>query len=120
MCHTMLYEYVDAGCERDYLHTPVSEWEKWDNSLFVPALITVYLGTMDKRLCKSVSDTVKIVNQKYSEQNVYYLDLPLQDENDGLGVNWHPTEKTHRKAACFVENRIKDILSGNGKSDEIL
>ena len=102
----MLYEYVDAGCERDYLHTPVNEWEKWDNSLFVPDLITVYLGTndasytdndnarnqefidgyvkfidtiksknpdipilcmlgtMDKRLCKSVADAVKIIDPR--------------------------------------------------------
>lgn len=157
----MLYEYVDAGCERDYLHTPVNEWEKWDDSLFVPDLITVYLGTndasytdndnarnqefidgyvkfidtiksknpdipilcmlgtMDKRLCKSVADAVKIVNEKHSEQNVYYLDLPPQEDADGIGINWHPTEATHRKAASIVENRIKDILSGSGKSDEI-
>lgn len=153
----MLYEYVDAGCERDYLHTPVSEWEKWDNTRFVPDLITVYLGTndssytdndnarnrefiegyvkfietlkiknpgipilcmlgtMDKRLCTSVSEAVNIVNQKHSKEDVYYLDLPPQDEADGLGINWHPTEATHRKAATLVESRIKDILSGNVK-----
>ena len=81
--------------------------------------ILCMLGTMDKRLCKSVSDAVKIVNEKHSEQNVYYLDLPSQEDADGLGINWHPTEAAHRKAASLVENRIKDILSGSGKSDEI-
>lgn len=149
----MLYEYVDAGCERDYLHTPVSEWERWDSSRFVPDIITVYLGTndasytdnddarnqefvdgyvkfletikrknpgipvlcmlgtMDKKLCESVLKAVSIIEEKYQNADVYYLDLPPQDETDGLGINWHPTEATHRKVAELVEKKIKEILS---------
>lgn len=149
----MLYEYVDAGCERDYLHTSVNEWEKWDNECFVPDIITVYLGTndasytdnddarnqefvdayirfidnikrknpgipvlcmlgtMDKRLCESVSRAVRIIDERSQESSVYYLDLPAQDEADGLGINWHPTEATHRKTAELVEKRIREILS---------
>ena len=150
---SMLYEYTDAGCERDYLHTPKEKWEKWDNNLFVPDIITVYLGTndasyteedasknqefidgyvkflelirsrnsaapilcmlgtMDKRLCGSVKKAVEIFNEKNNTKDVYYLDLPLQNEADGLGINWHPTVTTHRKTAELVEGKIREILS---------
>ena len=148
----MLYEYTDAGCERDYLHTPEDKWEKWDNSNFIPDIITVYLGTndasytdndaarneefvngytkflgtirsknpeipilcmlgtMDKRLCGSVERAVELFNSKNNTDNVYYLELPFQDEADGLSINWHPTVKTHRKTAEIVEKKIIEIL----------
>ena len=149
----MLYEYVDAGCEKYYLNTPQSQWEKWDNNRFVPDIITVYLGTndasytdnddtkkqefvdgyvkfietikrknpdvpilcmlgtMDKSLCESVAKAVAIIDERYQKSQIYYLDLPLQDEGDGLGINWHPTEATHRKTAGLVESMIRKILS---------
>lgn len=148
----MLYEYIDAGCERDYLHTSKDKWEKWDNSRFVPDIITVYLGTndasytdnddvrndefidgylkfldtirsknpnvpilcmlgtMDKRLCGSVKKAVDIFNKKKNTDDIYYLDLPLQDEADGLGIHWHPTVITQRKTAELVEEKIREIL----------
>lgn len=157
----MLYEYTDAGCENDYLHTPEQSWEKWDNTKFVPDIISVYLGTndasytdndearnnefiegyvkfienirsknanvpilcmlgnMDKRLCESVNKAVNVFNEKHMTNDVYYLDLPLQDEADGLGIFWHPTETTHRKTAALVESRIKEILTDCGKLDKI-
>lgn len=68
------------------------------------------LGTMDKRLCGSVERAIELFNSKNNTDNVYYLELPFQDEADGLSINWHPTVKTHRKTAEIVEKKIIEIL----------
>ena len=43
----MLYDYADAGCEKQYFRKPKEQWEPWDHSLFEPDLVMVHLGTND-------------------------------------------------------------------------
>lgn len=52
----MLYEYTDAGCERDYFHAPESDWEKWDHNSFEPDLVLVNLGTNDASYTREIPE----------------------------------------------------------------
>ncbi len=44
---SMLYDYTDAGLERDYFKADKRDWEVWDNAVFDPELIIMNLGTND-------------------------------------------------------------------------
>lgn len=148
----MLYEYTDAGCERDYFHRKKGDWEYWNHDSCIPDLVIVYLGTndasytrciprrnrefedaytaflerihqnhpaakilctlgtMDQRLCGSVKCAVNAFLLHHPEGNAFYLELPMQEEADGLGTFWHPTAATHRKIAALVTARAKEIM----------
>ena len=148
----MLYQYTDAGCERDYFHRPENTWEKWEHSRFEPDIITIFLGTndasytreftdrqkefvteylafleeihavhpqaailcmlgtMDQRLCPSVKDAVQEFSKRHKEVRIEYLHLPLQEETDGLGTFWHPSEVTHGKVANLAVAKIKEMM----------
>lgn len=103
--------YTDNGASRnEEFITGYTKFLEKIRSMNHGIPILCMLGTMDKRLCSSVEKAVELFNSKNNTNNVYYLELPLQDEADGLGINWHPTVKTHRKTAGLVEKKIKEIL----------
>jgi len=52
----MLYDYADAGCEKQYFHTPVEQWELWDDSRFEPDLVMVHLGTNDASYTREIPE----------------------------------------------------------------
>lgn len=52
----MLYDYTDAGCEKQYFHTPKEKWEKWLHSRFEPDLVMVHLGTNDASYTREIPE----------------------------------------------------------------
>lgn len=148
----MLYDYVDAGLERDYFHLPEQKWERFNTKEYTPDIITIYLGTndasytkdvparilafkkgyytflkkvhhdykhapilcmlgtMDRRLCEAVHDTVKQFRIFHPGVKISYLSLPMQEESDGLGTFWHPSPTTHQKVADLVTTKIKKMM----------
>lgn len=50
----MLYEYTDAGCERDYFHRKKDDWEFWNHASYIPDLVIVYLGTNDASYTRGI------------------------------------------------------------------
>lgn len=148
-----LYQYTDAGLERDYFANPVDQWEKWSFEEYHPQLVIVYLGTndasytrdiperqkefedayvdllgmlqkhnpgvailctigaMDQRLNGPISDAVKRFDQANPESKICFVQLPEQDEADGLGTFWHPTEKTNRKCAKLIADAAKELMN---------
>ncbi|MCR5624381.1 MAG: hypothetical protein K6G11_03965, partial [Lachnospiraceae bacterium] len=181
---SMLYEYNDAGLERDYFNALKEDWEKWDFSKSDPELVLINLGTndcsytrgvvsrnreytdvyvdflktvhskfpnakilcmlgmMDDRLNAAVEEAVVEFKKYLSEGGslnratagstnagqggieinpdevamgqaddiVRYLELPMQKEEDGYGVNFHPTPASHLKAAKVVVKEISDFM----------
>jgi hypothetical protein len=75
------------------------------------AKILCMLGTMDQSLCSTVHHAVKELSKSCEDVTVKYLQLPLQDENaDGTGTFWHPTEATHDKIAALVTDAAKKLM----------
>lgn len=148
----MLYEYTDAGLERDYFANEQSDWETWNFEEYKPQLVVIYLGTNDASYTRDIPDRqkqfedayVKLLHQVHEHNpnaaiittigamdqrlnttidaatacfakvtpdcTIRYVQLPLQDEVDGLGTYWHPTEKTNRKCARLIADAAKEML----------
>ena len=66
---------------------------------------------MDQTLCSTVQHAVKEFSKENDDVSIKYLQLPLQDEeNDGIGTFWHPTEATHEKTAQLVTAAAKKLM----------
>jgi lysophospholipase L1-like esterase len=75
------------------------------------AKILCMLGTMDQSLCSTVNHAVREFSKSCENASVKYLQLPLQDEEtDGTGTFWHPTEATHEKIAALVTDAAKKLM----------
>ncbi len=74
------------------------------------AAILCMLGIMDQLLCPAASKAAELFKKKYPEVNISYLNLPLQQEEDGLGTFWHPVYKSHQKAARLITGHIRHMM----------
>jgi len=78
------------------------------------ALICCILGTMGQDLCKNVENAVNAYTDETGDGNICYLKLPVQDTtNDGIAVDWHPTEATSNKTAETLSAFIRSKLEEN-------
>lgn len=73
------------------------------------ATILCILGVMGQELCESVEEVVNKYSYDNNDYNIYYKKLDLQKDEDGIGVNFHPSEKTHNKMAESIIRTIKQI-----------
>lgn len=73
------------------------------------AKILCMLGTMDQRLCASAKEAVSRFDSKIGGV-AEYLQLPMQEEEDGLGTFWHPTYATQKKLTKIVVKKIRDYM----------
>lgn len=39
------------------------------------------------------------------------MKFDVQDMNDELGADWHPSDLTHTKAATKLTNKIKELMN---------
>lgn len=62
----MLYEYIDAGCEKDYFHRKKEDWELWDHSSYIPDLVIIYLGTNDASYTRDIPARNKEFKDAYT------------------------------------------------------
>ena len=66
----MLYEYTDAGLEKQYFGKEQQDWERWDPENLVPDFIMVHLGTNDASYTLEKEDR----NREYAEAYKAFLD----------------------------------------------
>jgi len=66
------------------------------------------LGTLNpKDMCELVEEGIKL----FGDDRVSYFQSPVQDMNDGLGADWHPSKITHEKLSELVVKEISAILN---------
>lgn len=75
------------------------------------AAVLCTLGTMDQRLCPAVEKAVALYQREEPDMKIRFLHLPMQEDADGLGTFWHPTETTQRKTADRVVTAIKEMMN---------
>ena len=66
----MLYDYTDAGCERDFFGKDKASWERWNHSSYIPDLVIVYLGTNDSSYTRCIPER----NQEFEQAYVAFLE----------------------------------------------
>lgn len=59
--------------------------------------IVCVLGMMGQDLCDAEEEVVEVVSRDLNDDRIFFISLPVQNtEEDGVGVDWHPSEKTHK------------------------
>lgn len=72
------------------------------------SFIVCTLGTLNPlNMYPLVEEAVKL----FGDEKVYVFESPVQDMNDGLGADWHPSKITHEKLALLVSEKIKEVLN---------
>ncbi|MCM1309138.1 MAG: GDSL-type esterase/lipase family protein [Butyrivibrio sp.] len=74
------------------------------------AHILCTLGIMGADLCGSMHDAVDAYVSATGDEKVSYMDFDVQSASDGYAADWHPTEKTHEKAAKKLAEEIESLI----------
>ena len=74
------------------------------------AAIICSLGIMGQDLCGAVEETVNEYSSLSGDTNVFYLKFDNQKMGDGIAADWHPSEKTHEKAADLLTAKIRELI----------
>lgn len=74
------------------------------------AYIICALGTMGQDLFPAIEVAVKEYTVQTGDENLCSLRLPQQLMSDGIAADWHPSEKTHGKAAKILADKINEII----------
>ncbi len=71
------------------------------------AKILCILGTMYQTVYGTLEKAVATYSEIYGDGDVRTLEMPLQQEADGVTVDWHPTKASHQKAAKHLIAYLK-------------
>ena len=74
------------------------------------AQILCVLGLMGSDLFGEINAAVKEFKAETNDKKVSVLRLNSQIESDGIAADWHPTERTNKKAATTVILEIKKLM----------
>ena len=77
------------------------------------ATIFCILGLMGDRLYPTVVNTVEEYKKETGDTKLYALHIPPQIESDGLVSDYHPTSRSHDKAAAVLVPFIRVMMSWN-------
>lgn len=67
------------------------------------------MGVMGQDLCNKLERQVKLLKDEGID-DIYYMMFDVQEEQDGIGTDWHPSKVTHNKMARKLENKLREIM----------
>ncbi|MBR1864234.1 MAG: GDSL family lipase [Ruminococcus sp.] len=104
------YTGGNADRERDYIDS-YKEFLKTVRKDSPDAHIFLALGIMGDRLYPAVETVCSEYKAETGDENISTFHFTPQDANaDGLAADYHPTEKTHEKAAAALSEEIKTVM----------
>jgi len=65
---------------------------------------------MGTSLCPAVEETVQRYANETGDRNIAAMRFTDQLPEDGYAADWHPTERTHTKAAQRLTREIQKIM----------
>ena len=74
------------------------------------AYIICCLGMMGQDLCPAVDAAVTKYKAATGDERICSLKFDNQSFADGIAADWHPSEKTHTKAAAKLTAKVKEVL----------
>ena len=67
------------------------------------------LGVMGQELCDSEEEAFARFARTFPNVKTKFVRFPVQDQDhDGVGTDWHPSAKTHKKMAEMLVDEIKN------------
>lgn len=67
------------------------------------------LGIMGQDLCPAIEALVAEYKTETKDEKISYLKFDNQNAADGIAADWHPSEKTHTKAAEKLTAKIREL-----------
>lgn len=74
------------------------------------AYIICSLGMMGQDLYPAVEQAVTKYKAATKDERICSLKFDNQNMADGIAADWHPSEKTHTKAAAKLTAKVKEVL----------
>lgn len=74
------------------------------------AVIFATLGIMGAELYSCIEDAVERYVEETGDAKVHTMKFDTQSMADGIAADWHPSEKTHEKAAEKLSGKIKEVM----------
>ena len=74
------------------------------------AYILCTLGIMGNDLYTEIEEAVSLYKEETGDERVSAMMFENQSMDDGIAADWHPSEKTHEKAAEKLAAELKSIL----------
>ncbi len=74
------------------------------------AVIFATLGIMGAELYPCIEDAVDRYVKETGDAKVHTMKFDTQSMADGIAADWHPSEKTHEKAAEKLTAKIKEVM----------
>ncbi|MGN1155706.1 MAG: GDSL-type esterase/lipase family protein [Agathobacter sp.] len=103
------YTGSDAAKREEYIAGYVA-FLKQVRELNPNAKILCTLGTLGDGLYVSIQKAVKNYKSETGDTNIDTFKFDVQSATDGYAADWHPTEKTHTKAAEKLMAKIKELM----------
>ncbi len=74
------------------------------------ATIFCTLGIMGAELYPCIEDAVDRYVKESGDSKIHTMKFDTQSMADGIAADWHPSEKTHEKAAEKLAAKIKEVM----------
>ncbi len=74
------------------------------------ATVFCTLGIMGADLYSCIEDAANRYIAETGDDKVYTMRFDTQNSADGIAADWHPSEKTHEKAAQKLVAKIKEVM----------
>lgn len=68
------------------------------------------LGAMSQDLCPEINRQVMLLNSE-GDKEIFFMAFDVQEEQDGIGADWHPSLVTHDKMAKKLENKLRELIN---------
>lgn len=82
------------------------------------AHVVCTLGIMGQDLCPAIKECVEELSGQFrsagkedAASRLHFLKFDFHTEEDGIGADYHPSERTHGKASVLLTAELKKILS---------
>lgn len=74
------------------------------------AVIICTLGVMGQELYPEINKQVARFRIEQKDSKIIAMPFEVQEEKDGIGADWHPSEKTHQKMATQLTETISQVM----------
>lgn len=79
------------------------------------AMIICTLGVMGQDLFPEINKQVAKFSLEQRDHNIIAMPFEMQEEKDGIGADWHPSEKSHNKMVAALTETISGVMGWEGK-----
>ena len=101
---------LDDNAKQECYRSAYTEFLKKIRSKNPGATILCTLGIMGRRLCPVMEAAVAAYRAETEDSNIACMRFEEQLPSDGYTANWHPTAKTHGKAAEKLTGFIRELM----------